>query len=1267
MEKIASQLNDFTQLEISFTHLYFFKIVEMKKILTICFNTLLAGMLFGQQVPNLWKQVQYNEIFLPEKSETIDMPTNFITYSLDLDALRNHLRDAPLEGSQEAKAGVLRVQLPMENGEMETFRVWETSVMHPDLAAKYPMIKTFAGKGLDHPSYTVRLGFGLDGFHAIIKNHSGGVAISPYATNQVKYYACTNVTELLKSSLDLVNCGHVNAANTEDQPIDDSSSPSDHDEVQLRGGGEGANAKLRIYFYALSCTGEYAQLYGSDKDQVMSAFVTSTNLLNSVLEPELGIRLVLVPDNDLLIFLDPDNDPYNQVGDATALGDQNVNTVNQIIGEMNYDIGHLFVRTPCELPNGVGIGGQSQGRFCTPNRAANYSCTGNSNIVSFTLNTATHEMAHALTASHSFNNCPGVYNFAVVSAAGWEPGSGSTIMSYQGACPGGGQPPPIPPNNNIPGPGGFYYHSGNINQMWNFITQGAGSACPSTIETGNRTPIVELDYENGFYIPIGTPFELEATASDEDGDPLTYCWEQIDTDNPAQLGQPTGESPLFRSFDPNPSPVRYFPNLSSILNNTSDITEVLPSYSRIMSFRVAVRDNNIDEGAGGITWEDVIFNATNTAGPFLVTYPNTGAEKWVAGEEVEVTWEVANTDNDIVNCKAVDIWLSSDGGNTFDYLVVSNSPNDGSEIFTVPDYVGTDIRLKIKGSNNIFFDVSNFNFEIKAADEPGFSMVIGPQFQTSCLPANNLVELDVNPILGFDQPVELEVVEGLPPNAIVNFSTNPVMPGASTTLDFDLNDVTETGVFEVILRAVSGMDTTYRSIFLDAVYNDFSDLVLEGPVNGGSGYGLLPTFTWTDLPQADRYDFQLSTTPHFEPDDIIDEINDVTSTSYTPNFALEENSIYYWRVLPHNRCGKGEFSLKSVFQTFNSECTSKKSTDVPVSISGTGLPVIESVITVLESGFISDVNIKDLKGTHDALPDLRVTLISPDETKVILFEEICGNVSNFELDLNDESPFDIECPPLNGLAYKPQEPLANFKDENTLGNWTLEVAVINTAGQGGSLQGWTLEFCASITPDHPFLLENDTIYVKPNDTRTIHHSELWAADPDDATTDLRVNILDETKFGYISKNGVQLGVGDFFKFTDIYNGFVTYTNTEPDAESDFFTFTITDGHGGLFGTPKFNIVIDENAITGVDDLGYENTIALYPNPAADLLNIHFITPLTSDADIFISEVQGRVVLQQQVSQTELAQIDLHDLADGIYFLTVQTKSGVVTEKFVVQH
>lgn len=1221
----------------------------MRHFITTFCAVLFTLSLSAQSAPEYFQKVTEQQVFLPQNAETVTMPSSYILFSLDLPAMRNHLRNAPAEGSPEAMAGDFTIELPLPDGTVETFKAWESLVMDPALAERYPMIRTFAGIGLIDPTHTVRFGFGLDGFHAFIVKDGGGSLVMPYASNQTQYYLCFNRSELSWQSLDLPT-PLVKFVPMEGGPIDPSGLIPEDNEVDFRGGGEGALTVRRTYRFALACTGEYGAGHGGTVPTVLSTLVTAANTLNSVMERDADVRLMLVPNNDLLVFTDPSNDPYNNSNSGLALLGQNEDVLNQIVGLSSFDIGHVYTG-PCN-----DVGGVVSGSVCSGGKGRGVTCNWGTDVVGTTLSIAAHEMGHQFTGGHTFNNCPGQED-QHSSGSAWEPGSGSTILSYQGSCG----------SSNIPGPASIHYHGGTVEQFWINTHQTGGSICGNLFETTNHSPVVEHGYTNGFYIPISTPFELNASASDADNDPIKYVWEQVDLGPSVPLGTPVGTSPAFRVFDPVVSGKRYFPRLPIILSNGSENTEVLPTYSRDFNFRCTVRDYNVTQGAGGITWKDVMFKATESAGPFRVSYPNSAGIEMKAGQEVTVTWDVANTDGSLVNCKEVNILLSTNGGQSFTHTLVASTPNDGSETVFIPNVTSNMARIRVEASKNIFFDLSNQNFSIIPADEPSFTLGLNPQTQQVCVPDHATINLQTGAILNFNTPVDFEIVSGLPAGVGVNFSNNNVNPGESANLTFDMTSVTADGDFEIVLRAVAGTDTVYRSLYFNIVYNNFSALDIISPTDGQSSLGLLPTFTWTDLPQADFYEFEIATSPSFAPGTILQKKTGIADAFFTPTVALNESTIYYWRIRPSNECGSADFITAKSFQTYTVQCAAFNSTDVPKNITGVGLPVVNSVLTILQSGIITDLNVSVLKGNHDKLNDLKVSLKSPTGTEVTLFENICGNVSLFNLGLNDEAPFAIACPPLNGLAYKPQSPLAAFVNEDKIGDWTLKVEVIDNDGQGGTLQNWALEFCASTSPNSPFLVNNDTIYVNPLATRIIFNSELAVEDLDNQGSDLQFTIVDDCDFGYISRNGVQLGIGDHFTMTDIHFAKIAYTNTDGNALYDNFTFVVEDGTGGWLGTPKLNIVIDEDFVLDVKDKAPANNIFLSPNPATNLLNVNFQRPLSGASKAFFFDVQGKMLASQNIQSGERQlQVQLDGFTSGIYFITVSTPDGVLAKKFVVE-
>ncbi|MBQ0740875.1 hypothetical protein J9332_42040, partial [Aquimarina celericrescens] len=79
----------------------------------------------------------------------------------------------------------------------------------------------------------------------------------------------------------------------------------------------------------------------------------------------------------------------------------------------------------------------------------------------------------------------------------------------------------------------------------------------------------------------------------------------------------------------------------------------------------------------------------------------------------------ANTDNAAgVNTQNVDILLSTDGGLSFNTVLLTNTPNDGSEDIIVPDVVSENSRLMVRASNNVFFDINSQAFSISVEFTP---------------------------------------------------------------------------------------------------------------------------------------------------------------------------------------------------------------------------------------------------------------------------------------------------------------------------------------------------------------------------------------------------------------------------------------------------------------------------------------------------------------------------------------------------------------------
>jgi len=602
---------------------------------------------------NPWTSVRERSFATSDMDRWI-VPQNYRTFELDMQQLEDILAEAPLRFSEASYGTPVIFKLPMPNGEMERFQIFDAPIMHDELAAKYPYIHSYAGVGLDDPTASLRFDVTQFGFHAmVLSGKHSGVFIDPYARGNTEYYISYYKKDF--HSKKKLEC-HFKGDADMDADV------SQMESVQ-------GDCMFRTYRLALACTGEYAQFHGGNVPDVMAAFNTSMTRVNGIYERDAGLTMVLVPNNDTLIFLNAGTDPYTNNNGGAMLG-ENQTTCDNLIGTANYDIGHVF------STGGGGIA--SLNAPCNGDKAQGVTGQGSPVGDSFDIDYVAHEMGHQYGARHTQNNDCNRSN-----SSSMEPGSASTIMGYAGIC-----------NPNVQFNSDAYFHAISIQEIANNIVNGSGGNCPVLTDPGNNAPTIDAG-NSSYALPVSTPFRLTGIATDMDGDSLTYCWEQMDNTPAPMPPQSTNTAgPAFRSFDPVPEPYR--------LSGFDDDWEELPSVSRDMNFRVTVRDNN--QGVGCTEEDDLTLNFTADAGPFLVLNPNTAVE-WLVGEPQTITWDVAGTDAAPVSCDNVDILLSTDGGLTYTDTLATSVPNNGAFNITVPNVSSTTCRVMIFCSDNVFFDI----------------------------------------------------------------------------------------------------------------------------------------------------------------------------------------------------------------------------------------------------------------------------------------------------------------------------------------------------------------------------------------------------------------------------------------------------------------------------------------------------------------------------------------------------------------------------------
>ncbi|MDQ2746314.1 MAG: FG-GAP-like repeat-containing protein [Acidobacteriota bacterium] len=550
--------------------------------------------------PALWRQI--NESTLQSRgAQRAVTPEKYRVFQLDRTSLKNSLADLPSENTDAARETPLIMEVPMPDGSVQRFRMEQTNVISPEIAASLPDWKTFTGYGIDDTTAVGQFDWNVLGFHGYIETDKGIVYIDPYQKGDTKNY--------------LVFYKHEFGAPLEpfvEREINKSMLEVVKPENRTFAPEFSFGTTVRTYRLAIATTGEWSRnAAGVDptnptqtplqiRQAAYAVVITTINRLNGIYTRELASRFQNVNPNldnnqTNIIFDNPATDPYDNTSGGPGNDQLAINhtTLRDRVGVNNYDIGHLYGTT--------GGGVAAKASLCdNAIKGQGYSARDNNTGDPFVVDYVAHEMGHQFGGDHTYNDLDTAASNGVCTTRApleaFEVASGSTIMSYVGICAAGRN---LQQNVDFGIPS---FHISSLTVINTNITTGDPSttACGTASTTINAVPTINAGAS--YTIPKLTPFELNASATDADTADvpnLLYSWEEYDlaptspapTPMPSPQPSPTpfvpilGASgpganpagtydvdtdgvlrPLFRAFAPRASNARTFPSLSYILN-----------------------------------------------------------------------------------------------------------------------------------------------------------------------------------------------------------------------------------------------------------------------------------------------------------------------------------------------------------------------------------------------------------------------------------------------------------------------------------------------------------------------------------------------------------------------------------------------------------------------------------------------------------------------------------------------------------------------------
>ena len=266
----------------------------------------------------------------------------------------------------------------------------------------------------------------------------------------------------------------------------------------------------------------------------------------------------------------------------------------------------------------------------------------------------------------------------------------------------------------------------------------------------------------------------------------------------------------------------------------------------------------------------------------------------------------------------------------YDHLFIN--PTDPPTISSALHYGLERVQALYSGNSQYYWETYN------VLGDPSTRIWLGPRtpdFWMSsesseisvCSASQTMTGIDITSINNFSEEVALST-QNLPLSVSSWLAPAALNPTASTELTIDASGDSIPGKYPFIVQGTSGAIThdLPLSLTINNIIPETIKLML--PLDDSTSVSTIPTFQWQSGDQTIHYQLQIATDFSFT--NLVIDRQDLTDTSFTPQFPLESNTVFFWRVRAVNACGTSSFSAVFRFETISSagDCRSPELTQI---------------------------------------------------------------------------------------------------------------------------------------------------------------------------------------------------------------------------------------------------------------------------------------------------------------------------------------------------